>query len=456
MAPTRFTFKRPRSSVQPVLSFEQAPPISVPYRFFLTAPLFGAVAGVVLAVLGPETFESRWSSGALAMTHLIVVDFMLQTMCGSLMQFVAVVAGANIWRPRLVAHIVHPLITAGAIFLASAFLLQQKVLFLLAATVFITALGLFLTVMAIALLRTPARGMSIYVLRLALLGLLVTVALGATLALTLGLEEPLQTAWSLLALINVHAAWGLGGWSLMLVIGVSYLVVPMFQLTPSYPAWLTRLLPAGLFLVVCLWSLQLFLPGELMQVWQSGAALVGVLLAGLYAATTLWLQSRRRRRQADPTLVFWRGAMLSLLAFALSWLVLESLPRLGGSMGAPLWLGVLAIAGVFLSVITGMLYKIMPFLNWLHLQQQGGTAVTTPNMKQMIPERAMRGQMRLHFAALGLLLAAVLWPTLALPAGLTFTASCLWLEWNLIGAARVYTRFRDQIRTSTGGAVESG
>ncbi len=143
--------------MQPVLSFEQAPPISVPYRFFLTAPLFGAVAGLVLVLLGPDTFQSRWSPGALAMTHLIVVDFMLQVMCGSLLQFVAVVAGANIWRPRLVAHIVHPLITAGAIFLASAFLLEQQVLFLVAAAVFVTALGLFLTVMFIALLRTPAR-----------------------------------------------------------------------------------------------------------------------------------------------------------------------------------------------------------------------------------------------------------------------------------------------------------
>ncbi len=445
-----------RTSMQPALSFEQAPPISVPYRFFLTAPMFGAVAGLVMAVLGPPTLESRWSSGALAMTHLIVVDFMLQAMCGSLLQFVAVVAGANIWRPRLVARIVHPLITAGAIFLASAFLLGQQVLFLVAAAVFITALGLFLTVMAIALLRTPARGMSIHVLRLAVLGLLVTVALGATLALTLGLEEHLQTDWSLLALINVHVAWGLGGWALMLVIGVSYLVVPMFQLTPSYPVWLTRLVPAGLFLVLCLWSLQLVAPSKLMQALQPGVALVGMLLAIFYAATTLWLQSRRRRRHADPTLVFWRGAMVSLLAFALSWIVFEAMPQLGGRLNAPLWLGVLAIPGLFLSVITGMLYKIMPFLNWLHLQQQGGTVMTAPNMKQMIPENAMRGQMRLHFAALGLLLAAVLWPALALPAGLAFAASCLWLEWNLIGAARVYARFRDKIRGATGSAAESG
>jgi hypothetical protein len=442
--------------MQPTLSFEQAPPISVPYRFFLTAPLFGAVAGLVLAWLGPAALESRWSPGALAMTHLIVVDFMLQAMCGALLQFVAVVAGANIWRPRLVAAVVHPLITAGAVFLATAFLLEQQLLFLLAALVFATALGLFLTVMAMALLRTPARGMSIHVLRLAVLGLLVTVVLGVTLASTLGLQRSLQSVWSLAALINVHVAWGLGGWALMLVIGVSYLVVPMFQLTPAYPVWLTRLVPAGLFLVLCLWSLQL-LPGTAeAQPWQSGVVLAGMLLAGLYAVTTLWLQSRRRRRQADVTFVFWRGAMLALLGFAASWLLFGALPQLGSHARAPLWLGVLALPGVFLSVIMGMLYKIMPFLNWLHLQRQGGTAMPPPNMKQMIPERAMRAQMRLHFAALVLLLAAVLWPALALPAGLAFSASCLWLEWNLIGAARVYARFRDSIRAAVAGrAAES-
>jgi len=177
-----------------------------------------------------------------------------------------------------------------------------------------------------------------------------------------------------------------------------------------------------------------------------------VLLAGSYAVTTLWLQSRRRRRQTDVTFAFWRGAMLALVAFALSWIVFAALPTLGGDARAPVWLGVLALPGLFLSVITGMLYKIMPFLNWLHLQQAGGTRTPPPNMKQMISEAAMRGQMRLHFTALALLLAAVPWPALTLPAGLAFTASCLWLEWNLIGAARVYARFRDKVRAAANGA----
>lgn len=432
--------------MQPVLSFEQAPPISVPYRFFLTAPTFGAVAGIILAVLGPETLQSRWSPGALAMTHLIVVDLMLQVMCGSLLQFVAVVAGANIWRPRFVASIVHPLITVGAVMLASAFLFELPVLFLIAGCVFTVALGFFITVIGIALIRTPARGASIHVLRIAVFGLAVTVFLGVTLALTLGLPGAHLPEWTFKPLIHVHVAWGLGGWALMLVIGVSYMVVPMFQLTPSYPTWLTIGLPAGLLLALVLWTLQLLGGESGSQGWQVAVGLLGATVAGSYAVSTLWLQSRRRRRQTDSTFIFWRGAMLSLLAFSLSWIALEFVPRGFDAGWAPLWLGVLILPGTFLSVIIGMLYKIMPFLNWLHLQQQGGTVTTMPNMKQMIPEATMRRQMLVHFAAFGLLLAAVVWNALAVPAGLAFAVSCVWLQWNLVGAARLYASVRDRLR----------
>ena len=421
-----------------VLSFEQAPPISVPFRFFLTAPAFGAVAGLVLAVLGPETLQSRWSPGALAMTHLFAAGFMLQVMCGSLLQFVAVVAGANIWRPRFVANVVHPLLTAGALVLAAAFLLGQASLFLPAAVMLGVGLGFFLAVIAVALVRTPARSASIHVLRAAVLGLLVTAALGTMVALALALPGHVGTGGPLLPWIDVHAAWGLGGWALMLVVGVSYMVVPMFQLTPAYPVWLTRALPAGLLVALALFTLQLVPGADWIEPWLPWVAMSGVLVAAGYAATTLWLQAKRRRRQVDATFVLWRAAMLSLLALALSSVAFLALPEWGAADRAPVWLGVLAMPGVFMSVIIGMLYKIMPFLNWLHLQQQGGTVTSMPNMKQMIPEAAMRGQMRLHFAALALLLAAVPFGFLAVPAGLALIASSLRLLWNLLGAARVY------------------
>ena len=58
----------------------------------------------------------------------------------------------------------------------------------------------------------------------------------------------------------------------------------------------------------------------------------------------------------------------------------------------------------------------------------------------------MTGQLRLHVLAVLLLLVAVWQPGLARLAGIAFAASCAWLGWNLVGAARRYRSFRDQIR----------
>jgi len=434
--------------MQFALSFEQAPPISVPFRFFLTAPLFGATAGLMLAWVGPPAIESRWTPFMTAATHLITAGFMLQVMCGALLQFVAVVAGANIWRPRLVAALVHPLTTVGALLLAIAFLFSWQRGFMAAALMFVLAMTLFLAVMALALFRTPAQGASILVLRLAVIGLLITILFGVGLSIALGGYGNLLSKWPLTAVVNVHAAWGLGGWALMLIIGVSFLVVPMFLLTPPYPPQLTRLLPAGIFLTLCLWSFLLLSGAGERRAWNAGLITAGMLLAAAYAAATLWLQARRRRRRTDTTFVFWRGAMLLLIVLGVSWISFTLLPNMGGHPRAPLWLGTLAMPGVFLPVIMGMLYKIMPFLNWLHLQQRVGTGVDLPNMKQMIPPRSMRLQMILHFSAVTLLLAAAILPRLARPAGLVFCASCLLLEWNLVGAAILYWRLNKRVRTT--------
>ena len=422
--------------MHPNLSFEQAPPISVPFRFFVTAPWFGAAAGLLLAWLGADALASRWTSGALALNHLLVAGFMLQAMCGALLQFVPVAAGGNVWRPRLVAGVAHPLLAIAALLLAAAFLFAARALFIAAAAIFAVSIAGYVIVVGFALRRTPAQGPTLMALRLAVAGLAVTAVLGVAMATSLGSGGSLP----LIEITHVHAAWGLGGWALMLVMGVSYHVVPMFQLTPPYPVRLAWTLPPALVAVLGLWSWQL---GGDAAPWQQAVLLAGMFLASVYAATTLVLQARRRRKVGDPTLFFFRGAMGCLLLIAASTLWFgadaDADPR------AAVWIGMLAIPGVFVSVISGMLYKIMPFLNWLHLQRLGGPGTMPPNIREMIPERAMLGQMRLHFAAVALLLLAVPLPSLTRPAGLLFAASCAWLGVNLAGGVRSYLRFRDRI-----------
>ncbi|MDP2822154.1 MAG: hypothetical protein Q8O52_05665 [Sulfuritalea sp.] len=427
--------------MHPSLSFDQAPPISVPYRFFLAAPWFGVMAGILLAWSGGDALVSRWTPEALTLTHLIALGFMLQAMCGALFQFIAVAVGGNVWRPKLVANTVQPLLLLATLLLVAGLLFSRPGLLSAAVPLFLLAVGGFVIVVAVALWQTPATGMTLWAMRMAIGGLAITVLLGSLLAEALahGLAVPI------VELTNVHLAWGLGGWALMLLAGVSYHVVPMFQLTRPYPLWFTRWFGPLLLFLLLVWSSRLFLdPAR----WSLVIALPLLLILSAYAGMTLWLQYTRRRKIHDATSMYFRVAMLSMLVFAISGAASLLRPEIAADPRSVVWLGVLAFAGVFVSAITGMMYKITPFLNWLHLQRLGAPLSAVPNMKKMIPAEAMTGQLRLHVLAVVLLLTAVLQPGLTRLAGLVFAASCAWLGWNLVGAVRRYQSFRDQIRAT--------
>ncbi len=425
--------------MHPSLSFDQAPPISVPYRFFLVAPWFGVMAGILLAWSGSDAFASRWTPEALALTHLIALGFMLQAMSGALFQFIPVAVGGNVWRSRLVASAVQPLLVLATLLLVAGFLFNRPGLLSAAVPLFLLAVGGFVIALALALWRTPATGMTLWAMRMAIGGLAVTVLLGSFLAESLARGLPVP----IVELTNIHLAWGLGGWALMLLAGVSYHVVPMFQLTRPYPLWFTRGFGPLLLLLLLAWSGQSFLD-DLRWAVAIGLPLLAIVFA--YAGMTLWLQYTRRRKIHDATSLYFRVAMLSLLAFAISGAAFFLIPAIGADPRSAVWLGVLAFAGVFVSAVTGMMYKITPFLNWLHLQRLGAPMSAVPNMKKMLAAEAMTGQLRLHVLALLLLLAAVWLPGLARLAGVAFAASSAWLGWNLISAVQRYRTFRDQIR----------
>lgn len=425
--------------MHPDLSFDQAPPISVPYRFFLAAPWFGVMAGILLAWSGGDALVSRWTPEALALTHLIALGFMLQAMCGALLQFIPVAVGCNVWRPRLVSNLVQPLLLVATLLLVAGLLFSHPAPLSAAVPLFLLATGGFVVVVALALWRTPATGMTLWALRMAIGGLAITVLLGLLLAeaLARGLALPV------LELTDIHLAWGLGGWSLMMLAGVSYYVVPMFQLTRPYPPWFARWFGPLLLLLLLAWSARLYFDDAL---WSTVIGLPLLLILSAYAGMTLRLQYTRRRKINDATSLYFRVAMASILVFAISGAAFFLLPEMGADPRSAVWLGVLVFAGVFVSAISGMMYKIVPFLNWLHLQQLGAPMSALPNMNKMIPAAAMNGQLRLHVLALVLLLAAVLQPVLARVAGVAFAASFAWLGWNLTGAFRRYQNFRDQIR----------
>ncbi len=420
-----------------VLGYDSAPPISAPLRFFLSAPLFGIVAGVLL-VFAPSLLESRWTPGALSITHLLTVGFMLMVMVGALFQVLPVVCGAAIPAVRLTATVVHVLIVGGALALAGGLLLMKPAVLMTAATLLGTGFAAFLFAAMIALLHAPAARGSQRDLRLALIGLGVAVMLGLALSLTLakGLALPLLT------MLELHVGWALLGGTGILLAATSWIVVPMFQITPPYPATLTRYWASLCILALTIWSVATVFDWSAAKTALSWS-LVG--FAAIFLIATLTLMRQTRRNVPDASFRSFRLGIWSLLGG------LACLLATGFSdhPSLPVLTGVLVMYGGFVSIIQGMLYKIVPFLAWLNLTQSG---IKAPNVKQLQPEAEARRQLMVHGLALAVLIVAVALGNLGMVriAGLLVMLEFAWLASNMLGVIRAYRRARTGTTTTLG------
>jgi len=136
--------------------------------------------------------------------------------------------------------------------------------------------------------------------------------------------------------------------------------------------------------------------------------------------------------------------MSSLLILTLAWVI----PTLMNLDMPVFLLGVLMIHGFAMTTINGMMYKIIPFIIWLHLSTHNknlrdkgkrSSQVKVPHMRKIIPEAAGLWQFRFHLISLILLILASIWPKwFYYPAALAFAISQATLLFNLLNAARFY------------------
>lgn len=426
--------------MQRILTFEQTPPLSVPLRFFLTAPLFAVAAALLLLWQGSDALVSRWSPVTLALTHLMTLGFLAMCMIGALLQMLPVVAGVVIPYSRLTAGATHALLALGTLTLAAGFLSGSSALFKVAMPMLLLAFAWLLLAGLRGAWRVPQGSDMLTAIRLALAALAIAVGLGLTAASAFA--WPLQLPLPLMQITNLHAAWGLLGWVGLLVAGVAYQVVPMFQVTPIYPRLITRWFAKAIFLLLALWSAAAVIAASQPGPWRSIFATAIACGYVTFCCTTFYLLWQRKRSAPDATTMFWRTSLASLLGCSALWAIGGLFPRVADSAAYPLAIGILFIVGFGYSVINGMLYKIVPFLVWYHLQNQlAGGCAKAPNVKQILPDNTAQKQFRAHLLALALLLASALHPQwLASLAALAFAVSSAWLWLNLMKAARVYRR----------------
>lgn len=406
------------------LALEQAPAPADPWRFLRSVPAWGALAGLMLMIEGPALLVSRWSPATVALVHVFTLGVLGNAMFGSLLQFLPAAAGVRVRGGSREAAWLHGTLNFGAIALVAGLWWPSAPVCGVGAAALGLAFLLLVSATLPGVLAKARKSLLHAGIGLALVSGLATAVLGLVLVGAMAGRVAIPVPrWT-----DVHAATGLLGWGLVLVVAVARVVMPMFQGAPAAPAvaqagWLASV-ALGLPLAGLAW-LNAGVGGPLR------ALVVGAVLS--LACAGLWLQSRSRKSAPGALGGFWRIGFCALAAAAL----VLALPDARGLLAGVLGLGI----GLPMLVL-GMLLEIAAFLGWIELHRRCGRGLQLPGVQRLLPMPRRRLVRRCFVLAGIALVGAVLNPEMfARPAGALLLSAHLALAWVLAGIRRGVREF---------------
>ncbi|MCF8479693.1 MAG: hypothetical protein K9H25_04620 [Rhodospirillum sp.] len=347
-------------------------------------------------VVWPETpFTLLGGPGpGLAAIHAVTVGVLVMTVILVVPQILPVITMQDTPSAWVLAP-VYLLIGGGLPILIHGFLAARVEA--LAAGVGAICLGglLFLGVWAHLLWRARASGLGDVLLGnlLALVGLLVVLLLGAALALdyTHAFLPDHQT------FAGVHALLAIQGLMGSLVMGFSLVLVPMLAVaTPprrneGRPALILQGVSLAVSLLGAIW------PDTLLS-WMGGAGLL--VAAGLHLRIMAKVMKRRLRPRLGPSFwlvrlswVCWIAGLACAAAARLDWLPVE-------------WAGLFLLPGWLLSLLLGLLQRIVPFLASMQSVRLCARPAPLPRLEPKLPPPILGASHggALFFLALGMAL----------------------------------------------------
>ncbi|MFW8565959.1 hypothetical protein [Orrella sp. 11846] len=435
--------------MQRALDFDKTPALGVPLPFFLNIPIFLLLAGILTTLQPDAVWASRWSSATLALTHLWTLGVLGSAMLGALLQILAVACNVTTPGIQLLSRTVYVLLTVGTLLLVSGFLWWNPAYWIASSVLLGLALILYITTVSYGLWKKrhevyPGAREILVPIRFALGSLLITMVLGVSLATALGTNSAVPDV------IGSHLLWGLLGWGGLLLIGMSFQLIPIFQVTEIYPEKITKWLPLIIPILLAVWTAVDAtddLPVAFLELIE--LVILGVFL--LWAINTFYLLWTRKRPDADATTLFWYVSMICLALCAPVWLWATHTQAPQGTMV----LGVLIIVGVLGTVVNGMLYLIFPFLLWKHAQNSAVVPEDDPRLARLyqpalpkaaeyIKQSAAKAQWGVHtLMVICWLLASAGIQWAGLLAGPILIISTLFLIWNM---AQALSRYRKALK----------
>jgi len=410
------------------LSTDQAPPISAPVRFFLTAPLFGVLAGAFMFFSDSASLMNRFSMDSIVITHAITIGFLAFVMLGAMTQMLPVLAGAKMPRVMFVTKYSYLLLLIGTLCLLFGLFLGDHSLELVGFVGLGSGFLMILVAIALSLKTVSNFNATIKAISTSVIFAFLIVFMG--LYLVYGyITDDITKAHYIVA--NIHSVWAIFGFGVILIIGVAFQVLPMFYVAPKFKRFCKRRVVWLISTGLVLWLL--------FSVFYEEYAIIAKIWIALFVwafATTVWLKLGKRKRPiSDVTVWYWRAASIFLTLGSFLWIFDEYFKHEYIVMVA-----ILIGGGFILSIMIGMMYKIIPFLVWFHLNGMG--YMTIPTMNEMINKNLSRLQFILFIGSLVGFIFAFYYSWVLQISAVSFMVSMMILEYNMVEPMLIYRKTR--------------
>jgi len=352
---------------------------------FAAATMYLLAGAIGLVWIAPELSIGQYASPRVAgITHLFTLGWLTTTIFGALYQLLPVALGAPIRSIKL-GHAEFWTFAPGAGVFAAGVATSSSVLH--HAGIALVSIGISLGVINVAstLPRAKNRDVTWGAIALAIFFLASTLSLGVVLLHNIHTGF-LGSARIVVLATHLHVA--LVGWALMMMVGVSHRLLPMFLLSHGGDTrWTERALTL-LAIGVAALAAGLTTRSTLLS-WAAVPMLMGGVSCFLWQARCFYLA--RVRKRIDVGMRFAGLALVFLAASALLGPAVLAAgvmhPRL-----ATIYVAVGLLGGIVMYVV-GFFYKIVPLLAWtVRFKDRMGKG-TAPTVAQMFSSKVAHVQL---------------------------------------------------------------
>lgn len=331
----------------------KAPPLQLPGEHFIAATLFLIVGAAALWRISPLLAAGAYPAAeVVAVVHLFTLGWITTSIMGALYQFLPVALGKAI-AVEWLGHVTFVLHVVGVTLMVAGIAAHHAVTLGIGLAVLGLAIAVFTGNLAATLRHAQRRGITWWALCVAVVFLVVALLAGIALAIH-RFTAFLGTAHDLALRVHLHAA--LFGWMLLIIVGVSHRLLPMFLLShgggEKAASWAVGLIGAGAAMLSIFHHVA-WLGREVPAVLMTAGLVAWIVQARIF-------YRHRHKPQLDPGL---RLSAVAIVIFATAPLLLLrfAFPDVSAAWRM-LYAGVLVASGVLF--VAAQYYKIVPFLVW--------------------------------------------------------------------------------------------